>query len=146
MKGLRLLLKDVRAEAGHPLPSSEKPRHTLTVTGALKFHGYVCLQYAVTPVPIQLAGDTTLFEGEAGTAVDDHAGVYGKCSVAYRRSADGQKVVGSFNVAPPLRSGASTLRVLLPPLALTPDLDQALCEVELAITGDQVEPVSARWA
>lgn len=147
MKGLRSLLNEVRAEAGHlPAMPSARPRHTLAITGALEFHGYVCLQYRVTPVPVELSKDTTLFEGDAGIALDDHARVYKECSVAYPRSADGRGVVGAFKVAPALRSGTSTLRVLFPPMALTPDLDQALCEVELAISGDRVEPVSMRWA
>lgn len=147
MTGLRSLLNEVRVKAGQlPTPPSPRPRPTLAVTGASDFHGYICLQYLVTPVPVELSADTSLFEGEAGIAVDDHARIYKECSIAYRRSGDGHGVIGAFKVAPALRSGTATLRVLFPPLALTPELDHALCEIELAITGDRVEPVAIRWA
>lgn len=147
MKGLRLLLNEVRAEVGqHPAAPPARTRHTLTITGCVNFQGYVCLRYVVTPVPVELSADTAVSQRAAGIAVDDRARVYRDCTVAYRRSADGARVEGTFRVAPSLPLGTVTLRVLFPPLALTPGLDEALCEAELACNGDRVEPVSICWA
>lgn len=147
MRGLRSLLHEVYTEAEQPpaMPS-KRAHHSLAVTKALEFHGFVCFQYVVTPVPRELSASTAFVEGEAGIAVDNHAQIYKECSVAYRRSGDGLKLLGAVKIAPALRSGTTKLRVLFSPFALTPDLDQALCEVELTINGDRVEPVSIRWA
>ncbi len=147
MKGLRSLLTDVRAEVTQltAVPPA-RPPHTLTVTSCVNFEGYFCLHYVVTPVPVELLASKALFRREVGIAVDDHAVVYRDCSVAYRRSADGVRVEGTFAVSPSLRPGTVGLRVLFPPLALTPELDHALCEAELACDGERIEPVSIRWA
>lgn len=147
MEGIRTLLHEVHAQVGQlPAVPSIRPRHTLTVTGCVSSEGYVCLRYVVTPAPEELPADTVAFQREAGIAVDDHARVYRDCSVAYRRSDDGLRVEGTFQVAPLLLSGTGTLRVLFPPLALTPELEHALCEAELACNGDRVELLSIRWA
>lgn len=148
MKGVHALLNEVHADIGRlpAVPSSPRLHHTLTVTSCVNSEGYVCLGYVVTPAPVELPADTVAVQREAGIAVDDHAGVYRDCSVVYRRSTDGLRLEGMFQVCPSLRSGTRYLRVLFPPLALTPELDHALCEAELACNGDRVELLSIRWA
>lgn len=115
------------------------------MTGAVEFHGYLCLQYVVTPVPSILRAESSLHEGDAGIAIGDHGTVYQDCSSAYRRSADGSPVIGALKISPALRPGTRRVRVLFASLAHTPGLDQALCEVELQLDSDRVEPISIRW-
>jgi hypothetical protein len=147
MKNLRSLLDGARANTEKPPGEGHGRRHhTLAVTGAVVFHRYLCLQYVVTPVPRVLRAESSLHEGDAGIAIGDHGTVYGDCSSAYRRSADGSRVIGALKISPALRPGTSRVRVLFPPLAHTPGLDQALCEVELKVDSDRVEPISIRWA
>jgi hypothetical protein len=146
MNNVRLHNGQARRAAANPRVQRHGPAlPTLAVTGAMQFHGYLCLEYVVTPVPSELQAGTGLHEGETGVAIGDCGVVYRDCRSAYRRSADGSRVIGVLKINQALRPGTEQVRVLFAPLAHTPEMNQALCEVELGIRTDRVELISIRW-
>jgi hypothetical protein len=72
MKNRRALVGEARANVGRPpAKRPRRSRHTLAVTAAVEFHGHLCLQYVVTPIPGILRNEGSLYEGDAGIAIGD---------------------------------------------------------------------------
>ncbi len=124
-------------------PAKRTQLYTVTITGSALNDNYLCLQYAVSPVPPALIGDRSLHEGgEVGLAVDSRRHVYRGGHTGYRTHASGSCVVGALKIGPAAWAGLGPIRVLYPPFAHTPGLDRILCEVRVIIDATQV--LSAR--
>jgi len=122
-----------------------KPTYTVTITGCRLYDNYLCLQYAVSPTPPQLASDRSLHEGaDVGLAVDCHRHVYHGCRTGYRTAATGSSVVGALKIGPAAWAGLGSVRLLFPPFAHTPGLERILCEVQVIIDANRVRSVSIR--
>ncbi|MGX7677771.1 hypothetical protein ACSMXN_02610 [Jatrophihabitans sp. DSM 45814] len=121
-------------------------RHNLAIIQTSMFDGYVCVQYMVTPVPVELQRTIELFQSDGGLAVDENRRVY-DCALAYRRSGRGDRVVGALRIGAVERhvpANAHRLRVLFTPFSATPELPCSLCELDLRIRRGVVEPTALR--
>jgi hypothetical protein len=105
-------------------------RYTVGITGTGLSNSYLCLLYAVTPVPPPLRGDGSLHEGvDVALAVDQRRHVYRSGRSAYRTSA---------------WQGRGQVRVLFPPFADTPGFEEILCEACVVIDAKRVRSTSIR--
>jgi hypothetical protein len=120
-------------------------RYTVGISGSGLCGGYLCLLYAVTPVPTLLVGDPTLHEGlDLALAIDRRRHLNRGGRIAYRTSASGSRVVGAVKVGPASWRGRGEVRILFPPFAMTPGLEEILCEVRAVIDANRVRAVSIR--
>jgi len=120
-------------------------RYTIGITGTGLSDGYLCLLYAVTPVPPPLQGDDSLHEGvDVALAVDQRRHVYRTGRSAYRTSASRSRVVGALRIGPARWRGRGEVRVLFPPFAYTPGFEQILCEARVVIDATRVRSTSIR--
>lgn len=123
----------------------ETHRYTVGITGSGLSNGYLCLLYAVTPVPPPLQDDELLHEGvDVALAVDQRRHVYRSGRSAYRTSASRSRVVGALKIGPAGWRGRGEVRVLFPPFAYTPGFDQILCEARVVIDAARVRSTSIR--
>ena len=114
------------------------PRFTVGVTGTGLSDGYLCLLYAITPVPAALADDRVFHEGvDVALAIDQQHRLYRSGRCAYRTSADGTRVVGALRIGPARWRGRGSVRVLFPPFACTPGLEEVLCEVRVMVDSER---------
>jgi len=120
-------------------------RYTVGITGTGLSNGYLCLLYAVTPVPPPLRDDGQLHEGvDVALAVDQRRHVYRSGRSAYRTSASGSRVVGALKIGPAGWLARGQVRVLFPPFAFTPGFDEILCEARVVIDATRVRSTSIR--
>jgi hypothetical protein len=120
-------------------------RYTVGITGTGLSNGYLCLLYAVTPVPPPLRDDESLHEGvDVALAVDRRRHVYRTGRSAYRTSASRSRVVGALRIGPAGWRGRGEVRVLFPPFAFTPGFEQILCEARVVIDATRVRSTSIR--
>ena len=120
-------------------------RYTVGITGTGLSNGYLCLLYAVTPVPPPLQDDVVLHEGvDVALAVDQKRQVYRSGRSAYRTSASGSRVVGALKIGPAGWRGRGEVRVLFRPFAYTPGFEQVLCEARVVIDATRVRSTSIR--
>jgi hypothetical protein len=120
-------------------------RYTVGITGTGLSNGYLCLLYAVTPVPPPLRDDKSLHEGvDVALAIDQKQHVYRSGRSAYRTSASGSRVVGALRIGPAGWRGRGQVRVLFPPFAYTPGFEEILCEARVVIDAKRVRSTSIR--
>lgn len=115
-------------------------RHHLAITRTSLVDGQICIQYLVSPPPVELAHTTALFEGDGGTAIDEKHRIY-DCALAYRRARDGHRVVGALRIGPEVTDTNKRVRVLFAPLS---GLSDVLFELQLIIRRGVIEPSSLR--
>jgi hypothetical protein len=123
-------------------PARKSP-YAVSIIGTAVYDGFVCLQYAVAPVPPALVGNKSLHEGDnAGVAIDSRHRIYRHCRSAYRVSRDGKRAVGVLKVGPTSWPTLGVVRILFAPFAYSAGLDRELCEVRLSFDGGQVRTSS----
>jgi hypothetical protein len=134
-------------EKGHTGEPYIGQPYTLAITGSGLYGGYLCLQYALTPVPAELVQDRSLHEyANAGIALDAKRHVYRDCRGAYRTSGSGTNVLGALKIGPADWAGLGRVRVLFAPLARTPGVFRTLCEVQVIIDATRVRSATIRRA
>ena len=126
-------------------PAGTTLRYTVGITGSGLSDGYLCLLYAVTPVPPPLRDDRALHEGaDVALAVDQRHHLYRSGRSAYRTSKSGSRVVGALKLGPAEWRGRGHVRVLFPPFAYTPGFEKILCEAHVLIDASRVRSTSIR--
>ena len=126
-------------------PDGAGRRYTVGITGSGLRNGYLCLLYAVTPVPPPLRADRALHEGvDVALAVDQQRRLYRSGRSAYRTSESGSRVVGALKIGPATWRGRGHIRVLFPPFACTPGFEEILCEARVVIDATRVRSTSIR--
>lgn len=126
-------------------PDRARPPYYVAVIGTALFDRFVCLQYAVSPVPAALRDDGSLHEGDnAGIAIDSRHHIYRHCRSAYRRSRDGSRVVGVLEIGPSAWPTLGAVRILFAPLAHTAGLDRNLCELRVTFEASRMRTTVVR--
>jgi hypothetical protein len=120
-------------------------RYTVGITGTGLSNGYLCLLYAVTPVPPPLQDDKALHESvDVALAVDPRHHVYRTGRCAYRTAASRSRVVGALRIGPAAWQKRGEVRVLFPPFASTPGFEDVLCEARVVIDAKRVRSTAIR--
>ena len=126
-------------------PDETAHRYTVGITGSGLSNGYLCLLYAVTPVPPPLRDDRALHECvDVALAVDQQHHVFRSGRSAYRTSGSGSRVVGALRIGPAVWRRRGHLRVLFPPFGCTPGFEEILCEAHVVLDAKRIRSTSIR--